>query len=413
MWRNSVELIVAIAALFRGGDANVTIVQTSLVGSIISNLLLVLGMSFWCGALGGRARVKKLQTMWRDVRNVEWSKNGPYVPTVWRDPLDPGRNRDPPVPPTDRDFELKDNGDLIFVETETVLNEDGKPIIEEHEVGQLRTRSRARKEWTWHDFTKQWRMHEEWQAARTQRTNQTFNADAAGTQGSLLVLAVCSTILPTAFQLLSKDKLDPNTISSISRGLAIVSLIGYGCYLAFILKTHEEVYRGGKEEDPVDLSLASTMAVLSLSTLLTLGTSWFMVDGLEKSPLEKPGSIFTLPFIGLIILPIAGNVVEHWSAISAARENKADMVISISVGSAIQVAILIFPLLVVIDWVAGKDNMTMSIEGFQAVFVFLAALLANNTIVDGASHWFEGIMLTLLYMSVTALSFVLLFCLLT
>ncbi|EQB51501.1 calcium/proton exchanger [Colletotrichum gloeosporioides Cg-14] len=102
-------------------------------------------------------------------------------------------------------------------------------------------------------------------------------------------------------------------------------------------------------------------------------------------------------FVGLILLPIVGNAAEHATAVTVAIKDKMDLAIGVAVGSSMQVALFLIPLLVIIGWGMGKDDMTMSFDLFQVAVLFVAVLLVNYLISDGKSHWLEGLQLICLY----------------
>lgn len=78
-----------------------------------------------------------------------------------------------------------------------------------------------------------------------------------------------------------------------------------------------------------------------------------------------------------------------------------DLSIGVAVGSSLQIALLVLPLVVVIGWIAGKgDEMTLYFDGFQLAMLFVAILLVNYLIQDGKSHWLEGMLLMFLYIMI-------------
>jgi Ca2+:H+ antiporter len=123
--------------------------------------------------------------------------------------------------------------------------------------------------------------------------------------------------------------------------------------------------------------------------------SEFMVDGI--SAVTNDGSV-SVEFVGLILLPIVGNAAEHATAVTVACKDKMDLAIGVAVGSSMQVALLLIPLLVVIGWIMGNDCMTLDFDGFQVAVMFVAVLLVNYVIGDGRSSWLEGMILQCLYM---------------
>jgi Ca2+:H+ antiporter len=74
-----------------------------------------------------------------------------------------------------------------------------------------------------------------------------------------------------------------------------------------------------------------------------------------------------------------------------------DLAIGVAVGSSMQIALLVIPLMIVLGWILGNDTMTLSFDGFQVAVLFVAVLLVNMATVDGKSHWFEGMILMCLY----------------
>jgi Ca2+:H+ antiporter len=120
-----------------------------------------------------------------------------------------------------------------------------------------------------------------------------------------------------------------------------------------------------------------------------------MVDGI--SAVTEGGSV-SEEFVGLILLPIVGNAAEHATAVTVACKDKMDLAIGVAVGSSMQVALLLIPLMIIIGWIMGNDGMTLSFDGFQVAVMFVAVLLVNYLIGDGKSHWLEGMLLCCLYL---------------
>ncbi|RDL39905.1 putative Ca2+-transport (H+ exchange) protein [Venustampulla echinocandica] len=339
---NAVELIVAIIALSKN---EITVVQTSLIGSILSNLLLVLGMCFFFGGL--------------------------------------------------------------------------------------------------------------------RRPEQYFNQTVAQTAASLLALAVGSVIIPTCFDVFSSTdvtRAPEAKLAAISRGTSIILLVVYGGYLFFQLKTHAIAFNeqsqkvpmkprkkalpqgavskvlaqaGGvgagpgraavenrlsedelinrsaheeEEEEPEEpqLHIAVAWATLAGATAIIGLCAEFMVDGIAA---VTEGGAVSVEFVGLILLPIVGNAAEHATAITVACKDKMDLAIGVAVGSSMQVALLLIPLMVVIGWIMGNDQMNLSFDGFQVTVLFVAVLVVNYLIMDGKSHYLEGMLLQCLYLIIAVCAY--------
>ncbi|KAK5050563.1 hypothetical protein LTR84_003844 [Exophiala bonariae] len=105
--------------------------------------------------------------------------------------------------------------------------------------------------------------------------------------------------------------------------------------------------------------------------------------------------------IGLILLPIAGNVAEHVTALSVATKNKMDLAIGVSVGSSIQITLFVTPLVVIIGWILGKD-MTLYFSIFETIAMVASAFLVVVLILNGRTNYFEGSLLCACYVMVGA-----------
>ncbi|KAK1635001.1 calcium/proton exchanger [Colletotrichum phormii] len=283
------------------------------------------------------------------------------------------------------------------------------------------------------------------------RPEQHFNTTVAQTAASLLALAVASVIVPTVFD--KNDGTDNNVhVAALSRGTAVILLIIYASYLFFQLKTHNAIFneesqkvaakpwsRGGLKEGALARGLAGTGARMAqtgvrghdenerqelsrmmmqrheeddeeeeepqLHFLVAVGTlvgatvliafcAEAMVGSIDY--VTKQGGI-SEEFVGLILLPIVGNAAEHATAVTVAIKDKMDLAIGVAVGSSMQVALFLIPLLIIIGWGMGNDAMTLSFDLFQVAVLFVAVLLVNYLIADGKSHWLEGLQLICLY----------------
>ncbi|KAI9765895.1 MAG: hypothetical protein M1840_007036 [Geoglossum simile] len=180
--------------------------------------------------------------------------------------------------------------------------------------------------------------------------------------------------------------------SSIGRGVA-----GVGRGLAVMgpnIPNHEPK----EEEELPQLSVATALITLVVSTTLVAFCAEFMVGSIDE--LSEKAHI-SKNFIGLILLPIVGNAAEHATAITVAIKDKMDLAIGVAVGSSMQIALLVIPLIVVIGWIMHIDEMTLYFDGFQIAVLFVAVLLVNYLIQDGKSHWLEGVLLMSTYLIIS------------
>lgn len=285
------------------------------------------------------------------------------------------------------------------------------------------------------------------------RQEQFFNQTVATTAASLLALAIASVIIPTAFDQFSDTSATP--IAELSRGVSVILLVVYGCYLFFQLKTHALMYQQesqkvamrprkhhiakgtvfkglavsgalgaaparahtfneegehqdiinaqayeqqqaeeDEEADEPNLHIWVALGLLAGSTVIIAFCAEFMVDSIGDFTTEYGVS---QEFVGLILLPIVGNAAEHATAVTVACKDKMDLAIGVAVGSSMQVALLVIPFSVILGWILGNEDMNLSFDGFQVAVLFVSVLLVNYLIGDGKSHWLEGVLLQCLY----------------
>lgn len=156
-----------------------------------------------------------------------------------------------------------------------------------------------------------------------------------------------------------------------------------------------------EDEEAPDMSIKAAIFMLLISTGLVAVCADFMSDAIE--PMVETSGI-SQAFIGLIILPIVGNAAEHVTAVTVAMKNKMDLSIGIAVGSSIQIAIFITPVIVILGWIMGKE-MTLYFNIFETVALFVTVLVVNFLVLDGRSNYLEGSLLIAAYIIIALASF--------
>ncbi|KAF9437385.1 hypothetical protein BGZ76_000920 [Entomortierella beljakovae] len=225
--------------------------------------------------------------------------------------------------------------------------------------------------------------------------SQKFNQTAAQTSASLLSLSCMSLLVPTAFNATAKGLDQTDNIQRLSYGTSLVLLIVYSLYLLFQLKTHTHLYATDKEdeEEPV-LPLWLGILMLFVVTIIVAFCAEYLVGSIEG--LSVTWNI-SPTFIGLILLPIVGNAAEHVTAVSVAMKNKMDLAIGVAIGSSMQIALFVTPLMVIIGWIIHQP-MTLFFNTFETCVMFFSVLIVNYLIQDGESNWLEGAMLLSTYL---------------
>jgi Ca2+:H+ antiporter len=237
---------------------------------------------------------------------------------------------------------------------------------------------------------------------------QVFQTTVASTNSSLMNLAVIALLVPTAVQYTSTG-IEKSTLQNLSVAVAVILVIVYGLTLLFSMKTHSYLYDVGvadleedeeEQKDPSEINLKFWIAVLLVITLTVAVESELLVESLEEATSELG---LTALFTGVILLPIIGNAAEHATAVTVAMKNKMDLSLSVAVGSSMQIALFVAPVLVIAGWIMGQP-MDLDFNPFELVAVVVAVLIVNSINADGKSNWLEGSLLLATY-SVLGLAF--------
>jgi Ca2+:H+ antiporter len=239
------------------------------------------------------------------------------------------------------------------------------------------------------------------------RERQTFVATAASSQATLLLLACVALVLPAIFQLSLGGALPRPTAEAhhfskdleiMSAGVSIVLLLSYVAGLFFSLKTHRDLFNpemadeDRREDEPWSVRRCVTM--LAIAGVAVGFMSEILVGSIEEASKGIGLSPF---FVSLIIVAIAGNAAEHWVAVYFAARDKLDLSVGIAIGSSAQIALFVFPALVLISFFVGPFPMALELNGLELGAIVLAVIIATHVTHEGESNWFEGLQLLAVY----------------
>lgn len=212
---------------------------------------------------------------------------------------------------------------------------------------------------------------------------------------SLLFLACIGLSVPTASSALyGKERMPESAEKNVSRVVAVLLIFVYICYLLFQLKTHGEMFVGDDDQETPSLSLAGALVTLAGITIVVAISSEFLTGAIEEVS-KKSG--LNQAFLGLIVLPIAGNACEHITAVFVAVKDKMDLAIGVALGSSIQIAVFVMPVMVLAGWAIGKDFTLTYIDPFASMFLTLSVVHAYFVSSDGHSNWLMGVQLISTY----------------
>jgi Ca2+:H+ antiporter len=240
-------------------------------------------------------------------------------------------------------------------------------------------------------------------AGGVKHKEQIFNRENAGLQSSLIFLAIIGLAIPTILSttvLKPIDLVNQLKLQILSDVLAIVLICVYVAGILFTFFTHKHLFvaPGGADEvlemNHNRWSKRKSFLILGASMVGVVAVSEILVGSVEETSKQFG---FGELFVGAIIVGIVGNAAEHSSAILLARKGKIDLSIGIAAGSGTQIALFVVPILVMVGIILGQP-FTLEFTLYELATLFLAAIIMNLIAHDGKSNWFEGIMLTAVYL---------------
>jgi Ca2+:H+ antiporter len=228
--------------------------------------------------------------------------------------------------------------------------------------------------------------------------NQDYNVTSIRVYSSMMLIAVISLTIPSGFHLLTIDKPVTHNENLLNLYLAGVLLTGYILYLFFMIKTHPDFFRsegsGHAEHEGKRWSIARALITLVVASVAAAFMSEVLVGAAEET-----GEVLGMSsaFIGVVFLAIVGGAAESISAVTMGAKNKMDLSIGIALGSSIQIALFVAPLLVIMSVFIGPGQMNLSFPRGLIVALFLAVILASMVAGDGRSNWYKGVQLIIVY----------------
>ncbi len=222
---------------------------------------------------------------------------------------------------------------------------------------------------------------------------QRFNRLQAGNNSILLTLVIIAFIIPSVFsQAISTDS--SAHVEALSLGVAGIMVALYALGIIFSLKSNESpLSYGNQEEHKPELSMRSSIILLALATVGVVFMSELLVGVVEEVSVSLGLSEF---FLGIILIPIIGNVAEHLVAVQVALRNHMELSIEIAVSSSLQIALFVAPLLVFVSLLLGHP-LTLIFNQFELLALVAAVLIVALVSADGESNWLEGAALIAVY----------------
>jgi Ca2+:H+ antiporter len=230
---------------------------------------------------------------------------------------------------------------------------------------------------------------------------QQFNAASARLQAAQLFLATLALLVPSAVGAADSAR-SAGFAQDLSLGLAVLLIVIYALALLFSLRTHREFF-GARDDGhaaPAEEShgkpwpLGTALATLAAVTVLVALVSEIFVGSVQEA-----ATTFGMgrAFVGFVVVAMVGAAAEMATAFSAARRNHLDLSIGISLGSAVQVALFVAPVLVLASRFVGPAPMTLEFWPGAVVMMLFATLTVALVAAGGRSAWFLGVMALAVY----------------
>ncbi len=233
----------------------------------------------------------------------------------------------------------------------------------------------------------------------------TFDRKKASSDSILLVLAVITMAVPSLFVQTSNGASEA-AIEWLSLGVATLMILVYVLGLVYSLKGRGAGLLRPAAEPAMHDKRMSPRASVGLLVAATLGVVWLSEILVRQVEPVVSGLGVSEFFLGIILIPLIGNVAEHMVAVTVALKNQMNLSVEISVGSSLQIALFVAPVLVFASLAMGNP-LTLVFNSFELIALIGGVLIAALVASDGEANWLEGVELLVVYF-VLALAFFLL-----
>jgi len=235
--------------------------------------------------------------------------------------------------------------------------------------------------------------------------DQKFNPTAARAYSTMMFLAAISMTVPSAFSRVFAPQGIVREEKLLNVGIACLLLVAYGLYILFSLKTHSTAFASVETEEgdhhEQQWSVARAVGSLILASVLAAWMSEKLVGAAEATGHALGMSQI---FIGIVFVAIVGGAAESGSAVAMARKNKMDLSLGIGLGSCIQIALFVAPLLVLLSYFIAPQPLSLSFGRAEIGSLFMAVIIGAMVSADGQANWYKGVQLITVY-AIIALMF--------
>lgn len=234
---------------------------------------------------------------------------------------------------------------------------------------------------------------------------QAFSRTGATASVQMLAVSLFALVIPSVTMLMHPfdaqitPEYAPVMAEKLSIAVAVILLVCYGLNLVFSLWTHRFTFRTaeGHVEKP-KWSLGTAIVLLCGTVVLVALTSEIFVDSLDRMIHESEVPISEM-FLGVVVVAVVGNAAEGSVAVLAAWKNKMELAFQVAMSSAIQIALLVAPVLVLASFFLASEPLLLAFNPYELLAIWAGVLISAFALNDGESNWFEGAMMVLVYIA--------------
>jgi Ca2+:H+ antiporter len=236
--------------------------------------------------------------------------------------------------------------------------------------------------------------------------DQRFNPQATRAYSTMMFLAAVSLAVPSAFSRYFAPQGTIRQEQLLNLGIAGLLLLAYALYLLFSLKTHPGAFASVESADEAHSEEEHWGVPRAVGTLVVASVLAAWMSEILVGAAENTGKALGMSqvFIGIVFLAIVGGAAESGSAIAMGRKNKMDLSVGIALGSCIQIALFVAPVLVIASYFIAPQPMDLSFNRAEIGSLLIAVLIGALVCGDGQSNWYKGIQLMTVY-AIIALMF--------
>lgn len=227
---------------------------------------------------------------------------------------------------------------------------------------------------------------------------QTFSQERVGLLSTLLMLVAIAILLPAVFDMtervMSPQANRGDLDEKLSLSVAVVLLLLYAAHLIYVLVTHRSVFTSGAGSGAAEWSLLTGILVMLSGTLVIAVESELVTARLAETASQLGLSPV---FMGAVVLALAGTIADLFASVAFARADRIEIAVSMCVGSALQIALVVAPVLVLVSWAIGHPMNLVFGSPLDLFSIVSASLIVRAIAADGETNWYEGFLLVGVY----------------